>query len=384
MLQTTTKYPLAHVNYGTEEIEEVLDTLRSGQTTCGPRVRRFEQQFGEYVDAPYATMVNSGSSADLVVALGLGKPEYRDEILISAVTWPTQVWACLMAGYRVKLVDVDPDTLQINTADALSKIDRHTKGIFLVHLMGAVGDLDPFLKIQNKNDLSLTIIEDCCEALGATWKGQHVGTFGAASAFSFFFSHLLSTMEGGMVVTRDEHLGHDHKLLRNHGWEPMKDYRYWFPSWGQNLRPTEVQAAFGNVQMTKLDAFRAARKRNVAHLAERTYERYPDWLQGCRVLPECEPSWHGFPLMVTTTAPFGRDALCAYLEEQGIETRPIVAGNLARQPAICQHADKIATGPLTGADMIHDFGFYIGTPSFDDDHGVEYVGSTIDTYMRRF
>jgi CDP-6-deoxy-D-xylo-4-hexulose-3-dehydrase len=374
MQQTLCKYPLAQVNYGTEEIEAVIDALRAGQTTAGPRVKQFEQQFAGYIGGRHATMVNSGSSADLVVMLGLGTPDFHDEILVSAVTWPTQVWACLLAGYRVRLVDVDPETLQMSTADTLSKIDRRTKGIFLVHLLGAVGNLDPFLKLQQPNDLSLTIIEDCCEALGAKWRKQHVGTFGSASAFSFFFSHLISTMEGGMVVTHDDRLARDHKLLRNHGWEPQKDYRYWFPSWGLNVRPTEVQGAFGCVQLGRIENFRAARMRNVSRLAERTYQRFPSFLQGCHVLPECEPSWHGFPLVVLPDSPVSRDTLCARLEEDGIETRPIVAGNLARQPAICQHADRIAMGPLPGADQIHNHGFYIGVPSFDDESGIDYVG----------
>jgi len=120
-------YPLARVNYGVEEIDAVTRTLNSGQTTCGRQVWQFENEFARYVGGDHAIMVNSGSSADLILALALGAPDSRDTILIPAVTWPTQVWSCLMAGYRVRLVDVDPHTLQMDTAAALSKIDRHTK-----------------------------------------------------------------------------------------------------------------------------------------------------------------------------------------------------------------------------------------------------------------
>lgn len=375
------RYPLASVTYGDDEVTAVNEVLRAGQTTCGARVKAFEQAFAEYVGVEHAIMVNSGSSADLLVAYGLGPAEPGDEVLVPAVTWPTQVWSCLQAGYRVRLVDVDPETLQFNASDLEWKAEEvwareGLKGVFPVHVLGAVGDMVDLAETALFYDAA--IIEDCCEALGAKWAGQHVGTFGQAAAFSFFFSHLVNTMEGGMVVCNDPASDRLYRLWRSHGWEPKPDYRFWFPTWGFNVRPTELQGAFGVVQMQRLEGFREARGRNAVRLREMTQHAF---LRQIRVLPECEPSWHGFPLMVASDAPFSRDELCRHLDEHGIENRPIIAGNLARQPAVISE-DRIIKGPLPGADQVHDQGFYIGLASYDDEDGCAYVAEVMRDFMR--
>jgi len=357
----------------------VLEALHAGQTTCGPRVREFERLFAEYVGSEHAIMVNSGSSADLLVAYGLGPAERGDEVLVPAVTWPTQVWSCLQAGYRVRLVDVDPETLQFDEADLTRKANarwQRIRAFFPVHVLGNVGDLEGFAEDWSVQDVK--IIEDCCEALGAKWNGQHVGTFGQAAAFSFFFSHLVNTMEGGMVVCHNLEADRQYRLWRSHGWEPKQDYRFWFPTWGMNVRPTELQGAFGVVQMGRLEGFRLARQSNALRLREWTEHAF---LRQIRALPECEPSWHGFPLMVASDAPFTRDELCRHLDEHGIEHRPIIAGNLARQPAVMAE-DRIIKGPLPGADQVHDRGFYVGLASFDDVEGCAYVAEVVRDFVK--
>lgn len=374
------RYPLAHVTYGAEEIGAVDAALFDGQTTCGPRVKRFETQFASYVGRQHAIMVNSGSSADLLVAFGLGPARPGDEVLLPAVTWPTQVWSCLMAGYRVRLVDVDPATLQMDVGDLEQQINPSTRAIFAVHVLGSVGNMDDLCTVARDNKLAL--IEDCCEAMGSRWNGRHVGTFGQAAAFSFFFSHLINTMEGGMVVTDsagDERL---YRLWRSHGWEPKKNYRFWFTTWGMNIRPTELQGAFGGVQMNRIEQFLDARTRNYARLAAVTYLAYPSMLDGVTVLPGCTPGWHGFPLMVRTDAPFSRDTLCAYLESWGIETRPIIAGNLYRQPAIMYDERIVGRHDLPGADAIHTQGFYIGIASVDNQDAIGFVDDTLAQFIK--
>lgn len=372
------RYPLAYVTYGDTEKEAVAETLDVGQTTCGPRVLEFEQTFAQYVGRKYAVMVNSGSSADLLVAFGLGPSDNNYEVLLPAVTWPTQVWSCLMAGYNVRLVDVHPETLQMDLGDLERKINPNTEAIFPVHVLGNVGDMDTLASLASSH--SLAVIEDCCEALGSRWRDVHVGNFGTSAAYSFFFSHLITTMEGGMVVTDSSDDNRLYRLWRSHGWEPKVDYRFWFTTWGLNIRPTELQGTFGCVQMTRLETFRAARLNNYARLAEGTSTRWPDMLTGITVLPGCSPSWHGFPLMVNLDAPFSRDELCRYLTAHSIENRPIVAGNLARQPAI-QHDSRVICGDLPGADAVHEQGFYIGIASFDNIDGTSYVADVIDTFM---
>jgi CDP-6-deoxy-D-xylo-4-hexulose-3-dehydrase len=199
MQPTEYRYPLARVSYGAEEIAAVVATLEAGRTTMGPRVAEFERRFASYIGAKHAVMVNSGSSADLLLALSLSAIERTGEIVVPAVTWPTQVWACVIAGLTVRLVDVDPETLQFDAADLEAKIGPKTTALFPAHILGNVGDMDRVVELAGAHDL--VVLEDCCEALGAYWHDQHVGTLGDAGAFSFFFSHLLSTMEGGMVVT---------------------------------------------------------------------------------------------------------------------------------------------------------------------------------------
>jgi CDP-6-deoxy-D-xylo-4-hexulose-3-dehydrase len=372
------RYPLAYTTYDRREIQAVIEALGAGQTTCGPRVRRFESSFADYVGREHAIMVNSGSSADLLIAFGLGPATPGDEVLVPAVTWPTQVSSCLMAGYTVRLVDVDPETLQFDTMDLAAKINGCTRAIFPVHVLGAVGDMDTVMWLAGED---LVVLEDCCEALGARWGGKHVGTFGQAAAFSFFFSHLINTMEGGMVVTDSKVDDRSYRLWRSHGWEPREDYRFWFPTWGWNVRPTELQGAFGNVQMTRLEGFRLARQRNydrlVAGIAGDGY------LSGVRVLPLCEPSWHGYPLRVSTMAPYTRNDLCHHLETHGIETRPIIAGNLAKQPAV-QNDERVIAGELPGADLVHEQGFYLGLASFDDPEGTAYVSQIITDFVGAF
>jgi len=375
------RYPLANVTYDQAEIDAVVATLKAGRTTCGPRVAEFENLFAQYVQRKHAVMVNSGSSADLLLAFGLGQAKEGEEILVPAVTWPTQVSSCLNAGYRVRLVDVDPTTLQMDPNDLMRKLSPATRAVFLVHVLGNVGDMDLIQIIVGAADGQPKILEDCCEALGSEWNHTPVGTFGLGAAFSFFFSHMITTMEGGMVVTDSANDEHQYRLLRSHGWEPKRDYRFWFPTWGFNVRPTELQGAFGVVQMGKLEGFRRARVNNALRLDFWTQHSFPEYFDQIRVLPRCSPAWHGYPVMLSTKAPFTRNMICDYLNVVGVETRPIIAGNLARQPAL-RGDDRVICGELPGSDAVHERGFYIGLASFEDDSGTEFVGRQFEAFMK--
>ncbi len=183
-----------------------------------------------------------------------------------------------------------------------------------------------------------------------------------------------------MVTNSDDDM-RLYRLWRSHGWEPKKDYRFWFTTWGLNIRPTELQGAFGGVQMTRLEGFRLARARNARYLIDRILDRHQDFLYGMTIVPQCDPSWHGFPIFIDVEAPFSRDELCRYLDASGVETRPVVAGNLAKQPAIMAD-ERIICGPLPGADLVHEQGFYIGIASFDDEAGISFVSDTIDQFIR--
>jgi len=384
-------YPLSVATYGTEEILEALTSLCSFRTTMWEKTQQFEKEFGDRFGGE-AVMVNSGSSADLLIAFALhelsgGPLKSGDEILAPSVTWPTQLWSLLMAGYKVRLVDVDPDTLNVDLDDLEAKIGPNTRGISLVHLMGNPVDMDKVLDICNRHGLIL--FEDCCESLGASWDGKLIGTFGIASAYSFFFSHHMTTMEGGMILTRDPEFAERLRLLRAHGWSrnlrnpapPSEglDSRYTFESWGFNVRPTELQAGFGLVQLGRFDGFQENRRNNAVDFQSRI-SKHEQYFKLMTVAEKGECSWFALPITISPSAPFTRGEFAAYLENHGVETRPIVAGNLAKHPAASKFPDLLVEN-LPGADHLHDHGLYIGLHPVDSASDLEKLCQLIDDFI---
>lgn len=341
-------------------------------------------------------MVNSGSSADLLIAFALTNPrsgllKRGDEILVPSVTWPTQIWSAMMAGLKVRFVDTNPRTLNVDLDDLRNKIGPNTRAISLVHLMGNPNPMDDVLALCKEHDLLL--VEDCCEALGARYRGRNVGTFGEAAAFSFFFSHHITTMEGGMITTQSQSLSDLFRLFRAHGWarnakytapraDPGIDPRYVFINWGFNVRPTELQAGFGIEQLKRLPQFNASRAANADHFAE-NLRRHSKLMRLMEVEPNVECSWFALPVILDERCPFTRQQLCAYLESEGVETRPIVAGNLARQP-VCDIFPELREADLPGADAVHDRGFYLGLYPVDSAPQIDRLAGVIDAFVRRF
>lgn len=368
-------HPLSMATYGIDEIMEALDSMCSFRTTMWEKTEAFEKKFAKWQGCQHAIMVNSGSSADLLACFGLTDPtnprlKPGDEILVPVVTWPTQIWSAKMAGLKVKLVDVDPLTLNMTSETIRRAITQETKALFLVHLMGMPCDMSEIMDIAYERNL--VVLEDCCEALGSTYGPTKVGNFGIASTFSFFFAHHMMTMEGGMVCTNDDLLARNLRIMRAHGWlrnvnlqgNPLAGYdldpRYAFVNWGFNLRPTELQAGFGLHQLDKLDGWNAFRR----DFAATFYRLLPEsnrWL----FAPEHKPlvvnvSWFALPIMLADDAPFTKHDLTCYLERNGVETRPIVTGNVARHPVAKLFPEFNDSFP--GADKVHQNGFYIGLP----------------------
>jgi CDP-4-dehydro-6-deoxyglucose reductase, E1 len=353
-------YPLACPTIGDEEIEAATAVLRSGKTTMGEKVEEFEEAFARKVGSRHAVMVNSGSSADLLIAFALRLDP--KSVILPAVTWPTHLWAWKMAGCDVQLADVDGLNVTAETiADCRTK---DSIAVSVTHLMGVPAEMDKIAGYCKSNGLVLT--EDCCEALGSTYDARTVGNFGVAAAWSFFFSHHMTTMEGGMVTTNHQTIAAQVRTLRSHGWArhlPRRldglDPRYTFVDWGFNLRPTEVQAAIGLVQLERLDEFNKARMLNYGNFALRVLHNPLVTLP--TIPPDSYPAMFGIPMFV---ADGHRDALAAWLEDQGVETRPILAGNLVRQPAF-----RDWVGEYPGADRVHDQGLYVGLHPTDTDVG---------------
>ncbi len=387
-------YPLSLATYGTDEILEALDSMCSFRTSMAEKTLHFERQFAKWQGCADAVMVNSGSSADLLLCMLLSNPlnpliKSGDEIIIPVATWPTHIWSAMMLGLKVKLVDVDPSTLNVDLADLERSIGPKTRVLFLVHLMGNPCDMDRILALAKKHDL--LIIEDCCEAMGASWDGVKVGNFGIGGAYSFFFSHHITCMEGGMVAVSDLAMAEQLRVLRAHGWVrnvdpgsyqlhryPDIDARYAFVNWGLNVRPTEVQAGFGIRQLEKADAFSRRRAEMAAQFG--AFIAACPWLEMPRVAFKAVPSWLAFPLMVAKDAPFTRAKITAFLENNGIETRPIVAGNVARHP-VGQLFSEFQERDFPGADEVHQRGFYIGLSPLQSDENISRLIATFDAFL---
>ena len=389
-------YPLSIATYGVDEIIEAIDSMCSFRTTMWEKTLLFERKFAAYQDCADCVMVNSGSSADLLLSFLLTNPrdpllQAGDEILVPVVTWPTHIWSPMMAGLKVVLVDVNPETLNIDINDLQSKITSKTKAIFLVHLMGNPCPMDQILDIAKKNNL--LILEDCCESLGSEWNGIKVGNFGIGSSFSFFFSHHITTMEGGMIACPDlitaEHL----KVMRAHGWlrnvdishYDLSDYdidpRYAFVNFGFNLRPTDIQASFGLHQLQKLPEFNQRRE----ELANQFFNfiDQQEFLLRPKVDKLARPAWFALPLIISKEAPFSRKEITNYLEVQGVETRPIVAGNIAHHP-VGKLFSEFTNQIYVGADIVHERGFYLGLSPFHTNQDVEKLIQVLQYFLVKY
>lgn len=389
-------YPLASSSWNDEEIQAIQSVINSGLFTMGAQVREFEELFAKQLGSQFAVMVNSGSSANLAL---LAACRYRkeplmqpgDEVIVPAVSWSTTYYPVNQIGFTLKFVDIDALSLNIDIEKVEAAIGPKTKAIFAVNLLGNTADWVSLREIAQEHKLIL--LEDNAESLGATLKGQSAGTFGIGGTFSSFFSHHISTMEGGMIVTDDESLFHALKSLRAHGWTrdlpPINHvynktgsewddlFRFVLP--GYNLRPLEMEAAIGKVQLAKLDSFVKVRRSN----AEK-FLKYMSGLNDYRIQKENgESSWFGFSILLEGRLKGKRQALVKELTKAGIDSRPIVTGNFTRNPVI-RHLDHAPIGPLPVADEIHEEGLFVGNHHYDLAQELELLANTLNDFRGGF
>ncbi|QAV33768.1 DegT/DnrJ/EryC1/StrS family aminotransferase [Fervidobacterium changbaicum] len=369
------KYPLTDDTWGNEELEAINRVIRSRRFTMGPEVEAFESEFARKFGVKHAVMVNSGSSANLIAIAALiysGRLNRGDEVIVPAVSWSTTYFPLQQYGLKVKFVDIDRNTLNIDLEEVKDAITEKTKAIFAVNLLGNPNEFDKLLKLCKENDIIL--LEDNCEAMGAVYKGRYTGTIGFIGTFSMFYSHHISTMEGGVAVTNDEELYHYMLAIRAHGWtrnlpknsaiyrksdnEFYESFNFIVP--GYNLRPLEIEAAIGREQLKKLDRFIEQRRRNAEYFKGRMKE-----LKGFSIQQEVEKSsWFGFAIILDRENKGKRDSIVKFLQENQIEVRPIVAGNFTRNAAI-RYFDYEIHSELINADYIHENGFFVGNHSRD-------------------
>ncbi len=352
----------------------------------GEEVARFEHEFASVVGSRHAVMVNSGSSANLAMIAALmfrqeGALQRGDEVIVPAVSWSTTYSPLQQHGLKVKFVDIDADTLNIDLQQLRAAISDHTRAILLVNLLGNPNDFDAIREIIGARPILL--LEDNCESLGAEFSGKQAGTFGVMGSYSSFFSHHISTMEGGMVVTDDEELHHILLCLRAHGWTRnlpkenhvcgvksddtfVESFRFVLP--GYNLRPLEMSGAIGQEQLRKLPEMIQMRRENASYFADR-FSNHP-WLKMQRELGRS--SWFGFALVLSERAPISRTDLVQMLNRGGIDVRPIVAGNFANN-SVLKWFDHEIFGSLTNADRIDQKGFFVGNHHYDIRETIDYL-----------
>ncbi len=374
-------------------VEQILGTF----VTQGPKVKRMERDYAVSHGCSHGVMNNSGSSANLLAVAALCNPATTDglrpgdEVIVSALSWSTTVWPLIQCGLVPVVVDIDPLTLNIDPAQVERAIGPKTRGVMPVHVYGNPCDMDALVDICRRHDLIL--IEDCCEAMGARWDDWPVGSIGRVGTFSFYFSHHISTLEGGICVTNDFELAELMRILRAHGWirevedrqryldsYPEIDPKFLFVNVGYNLRATEVQAAMGLVQLPKLTGFVEKRR----SLAAFWQARFPAW-EGVMTMQKetakAYHSWFGIPVTLKHGAPFTLVELRAAMEARHIETRPIIAGNIAAQPAMALYSHRVV-GSLPHADHVMRHAFSFGNHQALDQTAVEYVADTIETFLK--
>ena len=376
------RYLLLENGFSKNDLEVGCKILKSGYITMNAETRKFEEAFAKKLKVKHAVMVNSGSSANLLSTFAACNPLRKnrfkrgDEVIVPALCWPTSLWPLYQAGLKIRFIDVDPKTLNVDADTLISKINKKTKVIILVNILGISANNKKIANYAKKNNI--IIIEDNCEGLGAKLNNKHLGTFGDFGTYSFFYSHQITSGEGGMITCHNKG---DYQLLvslRSHGWSrsnnkneykkiakkhPNLDPRHIFINQGFNLRPTDVQAAMGLNQFKRLDKFINIRADNRKKIIQ-SLKNDPRWKNQYRFveIPEnIDPSFMGLPIFLNENMNKKiKMKLLFYLESKGIETRPILTGNFLNQPSIKLFGLNNKKLRFKGAQSIEDLGFLIG------------------------
>ena len=390
---TNWKYPLATDTWDEDEFQAIMSVLESRNFSMGVEVAHFQSEFASFFGSKYGVMSNSGSSANLLAAAamrytGRHSPHRRD-VIVPAVSWSTTYFPLSQLGYRLKFIDVELDTLNAPATGIEDAIDEGTAGIMVVNLLGNPSELSRVRQIAD--DYGLFMIEDNCESLGASFEGQHAGTFGDVGTFSSYFSHHISTMEGGISLTSSLEIAEAMLSLRAHGWtrdlpdhntvfdktgDDFEDlFRFVLP--GYNLRPLEIEGAIGRKQIKNIESIVSGRKRN-ARLFLEVLEEFPEIITQREI---GESSWFGFSMILSGRVANRRKELVQILTEEGIQSRPIVAGNFTRNPVI-QHLEHKIVGPLSTSDIIHDRGLFIGNHHYLLEEELELLQRALRRFLK--
>jgi len=364
-------YPLAFSTWGKEEVDAIQRVIDTDMYTMGKHVKQFEKEFAEIFGSPHAIMVNSGSSANLLM-LSLLKWKYKlsGDIIVPVVGWATTFFPVSQNGFKLNFVDVDPNTWNIDVTKIEEAITPETCAIMPVNLLGNSCDYSKISELCNKHNLLL--IEDNCESMGAKYNDSYTGTIGVAGSFSFFFSHHIQTMEGGMVLCKNQDDADYMRSMRAHGWvrelpddSPLYQKtgnafndNFIFATPGYNIRPLEMSGAIGLEQLKKWPAIMQTRLDN----AQRFVNLFGNqsW---CRIQKTIgDSSWFTFGMVLDGALKGRRAEVVKALDEAKVQTRPLASRNFLKQP-VMRDLDFINNNNYTAADDIHDNGFFVGNGS---------------------
>ncbi len=389
------EYPLATTTWDEKEYAAMQRVISSGNFTMGDEVRAFEKLFATTFGTEFALMSNSGSSANLLALAAiryssLNPPEGRNEVIVPAVSWSTTYYPVTQMGFKLKFVDIDISTLNANLESISNAIDEKTAGVLVVNLLGNPSELEEIRDLCDEHGLFM--IEDNCESMGARYRGKLAGTFAHIGTYSSFFSHHISTMEGGVSVTNSVELLQVMTSLRAHGWTrelPAENFvhnktgddfddlfRFVLP--GYNLRPLELEGAIGREQIQKLPEIVSGRRENALRFLD-LMARFPD----IRVQNELgDSSWFGFSLILEKELSGRRSELLSILRDYSIAVRPIVAGNFTKNPVL-RHLPHVEFGELPHSDKVHFDGLFVGNHHYSMSREFELLEKSLKKFTKR-
>ena len=383
-------YPLAYSTWGNEELEAIQRVCDSDMYTMGRHVKQFESEFANLFGSENAVMVNSGSSANLLM-LSLLKWKYKltGDIICPVVGWATTYFPMAQNGFKINFVDVDKDTWNIDVNKIEAAITPNTCAIMPVNLLGNSCDYDRIIEICRKHNLML--IEDNCESMGAKYGDKYTGSIGLAGSFSFFFSHHIQTMEGGMVLTDSKDDADYMRSMRAHGWvrdlpdnsplyqktgDAFND-NFIFATPGYNIRPLEMSGAIGTEQLKKWDKIMDVRLKNKDHFLKLFADK--PWV---RVQKEIgTSSWFTFGMVLDGELKGRRQEVIDALSKAGIQNRPLASRNFLKQP-VMRDLDYIDNKDYAAADDIHDNGFFVGNGSVLIDEPIDRLYEIISSFVK--
>ncbi len=407
-----THIPASGKAFDERELLAMTDAVLDGWWTEGRFAAEFEKKFAEFVGVPYCITTNSGSSANLLAVsaltsfhLGKRRLQPGDEVITIAAGFPTTINPLIIHRLVPVFADIDPKTFNIDIEKMKKLVSKKTRAIFMPHNLGNPFNLDEVRKICRR--YKLWLIEDCCDALGSTYRGKRVGGFGDLATFSFYAAHHITTGEGGAVVTKDPKLaaivrsfrdwgreywfrtGEDTKRdkglgSRKHGKLPADyDNKFIFSEIGYNLRLTDMQAALGVVQLSKLPQFIEHRKKSYQMLRDKL-SGFSDLISFQEPEKHSDPSWFGFLITLNPKCPFTRKEMIDYLLKLNIGTRMLLAGNLPKQPYMQTYKVKSRSGNLSATDYALSNSFWVGVHQGIDKTRQSYLINALIDFLSRF